>query len=91
VSFEEFCVVMADDDDAPVENAAAIAHEMFTMLDVDKSGEITLKEFRQFLSKLPIDLSEDEVDSMLNDIFGDDDDAAINSHEFEHFLTQNSL
>lgn len=91
VSFEEFCAVMADDDDAPVENAALVAHEMFKMLDKDNSGEITLREFREFLSQLPIDLTEDEVDSMLNDIFGNDDDAAINQHEFEHFLTQNQF
>lgn len=81
--------MMADDDDAPVENATLIAKEMFQMLDQDNSGEITLREFRTFLSGLPIDLTVDEVDSMLNDIFGDDDDAAIDAHEFEHFLTAN--
>lgn len=81
--------MMADDDDAPVENASLIAQEMFSMLDTDNSGEITLREFRQFLSGLPIDLTVDEVDQMLNDIFGDDDDSAINAHEFERFLTEN--
>jgi Ca2+-binding EF-hand superfamily protein len=90
VSFEEFCEVMADDDDAPPENGAEIAHDMFKMLDKDNSGEISLGEFRAFLVKLPMDIEDDAIDAMLNDIFGDDDDAAINVHEFEHFLTSSS-
>ncbi|KAJ1632343.1 hypothetical protein T492DRAFT_591198 [Pavlovales sp. CCMP2436] len=91
VSFEEFCAVMADDDDAPVLDAAALASEMFTMLDKDNSGEINLREFREFLQGLPMGLSVDEVDSMLNEIFGEDDNAAINVHEFEHFLTRSQV
>jgi len=91
VGFEEFCIVMADDDSGGPIDAAALAKEMFTMLDKDNSGEITLREFREVLQGLPIGLSEEDLDQMLHDIFGEDDNAAINAHEFEHFLTQNDL
>lgn len=61
------------------------------MLDKDGSNEITLREFRAVLQGLPIGLSEEDLDNMLHDIFGDDDNAAINADEFEHFLTQKSI
>jgi len=91
VNFDEFCAVMAVDDDAPVSNPKHLADEMFQMLDKDNSGAITLREFRDFLQQLPINLNEDDVDSMLHDIFGDDDDASITLMEFEHFLTRKEL
>lgn len=90
VSFEEFCDVMADDDEAPAQHPEALAKDMFAMLDKDKSGEISLKEFRELLQSLPIELSAEDIDTMLHEIFGVDDDAAIDEHQFTDFLKSNT-
>jgi len=90
VDFEEFIAVMAEDDSAEVTDPETLAEDIFKMLDKDGSGYIINKELREFLRQLPIDLTEEQVDTMLIDIFGSDDDASIDVDEFKDFLASNA-
>jgi len=81
---------MAEDDSAEVTDPETLAEDIFKMLDKDGSGYIINKELREFLRQLPIDLTEEQVDTMLIDIFGSDDDASIDVDEFKDFLASNA-
>lgn len=63
------------------------ARELFTILDDNESGEITLGEFKAKLDALNIGFSIDEIGALLNRL-DHDSTGSINVHEFEHFVTK---
>lgn len=89
VSLEEFLTVMASEVDENAEEAPTIqklADDMFAILDADESGVVSFKEFRHELQKLPTGMSDEEIDELLQEMFGGGGDSQIDKHEFMHFV-----
>lgn len=80
VSELEFLTVMASEVDEEVHEPASIeklADDMFAILDTDHSGIITFKEFRSELQKLPTGMTDEEIDELLQEMFGGGGDSKI--------------
>mmetsp|Transcript_9589 Transcript_9589/g.28035 ORF Transcript_9589/g.28035 Transcript_9589/m.28035 type:complete len:674 (+) Transcript_9589:943-2964(+) len=88
VSLEEFLTVMASEvegGDEPV-STKKLTDDMFAILDTDSSGYISFKEFRTELQKLPTGMTDEEIDELLQEMFGGGGDTQIDKHEFMHFV-----
>jgi hypothetical protein len=80
VSELEFLTVMASEVDDEAHEPASIeklADDMFAILDADHSGIITFKEFRSELQKLPTGMTDEEIDELLQEMFGGGGDSKI--------------
>ncbi|KAH7815319.1 centrin [Monocercomonoides exilis] len=62
----------------------------FAIFDEDHSGKITLKQLRRIAKELGEDLSETELQAMIDE-FDKDQDGAINENEFIEIMKQTSL
>ena len=62
-----------------------IVSDIFQIIDINRDGTITIEEFSGVLQKLPIDISEDDIDGIVRemDVNGDGD---ISLHEFAEVL-----
>jgi len=93
ISLEEFLTVMASEVSEEAEEQMPLdelCDSMFDMLDHDKSGFVTFTEFRAELSKLPTGMEPEEIDELLQEMFGGDGDTHIDRHEFKHFVESHS-
>mmetsp|Transcript_14717 Transcript_14717/g.44909 ORF Transcript_14717/g.44909 Transcript_14717/m.44909 type:complete len:107 (-) Transcript_14717:356-676(-) len=89
VSLEEFLTVMASEVNEaaePEQTVAQIADEMFEILDEDNSGEVSFLEFRNELKKLPTGMNDEDIDELLQEMFGGGGDTKIDKHEFMQFI-----
>lgn len=62
-----------------------LAKDMFKQIDADKSGEVTLSEFKYIISKLDVGFSLDEIGALVKEL-DESDSGTIGEHEFVHLL-----
>jgi len=91
VERDEFIAVMAPQLSAradaererpPVEQ---LAEDLFREINKDEDGFVSFAEFRAKVRQLPTDMAEEEVDELLQEIFGSDD-TFIDREEFTDFI-----
>jgi len=90
VSLDEFLTVMASEVDEAAEEDKSVdqlADEIFQMLNEEKDEFITYAEFKHALQKLPTDMHEDDIDELLQEMFGGSGpDVRLDKHEFKEFI-----
>mmetsp|Transcript_2264 Transcript_2264/g.5837 ORF Transcript_2264/g.5837 Transcript_2264/m.5837 type:complete len:107 (+) Transcript_2264:2-322(+) len=89
ISLKEFLTVMAgkvSDDAEDPQTIDELCDSMFDMLDHNNSGDITFVEFREKLLRLPSGMEPEEIDELLQEMFGGGGDTIIDKHEFKHFV-----
>jgi Ca2+-binding EF-hand superfamily protein len=62
-----------------------LVHDVFEMIDKDGSGSITVEEFQSVLMKLPVQISEADIDVIVREI-DSGGDGEISLHEFADVL-----
>ena len=66
-----------------------MAESMFSMFDTDKSGSISIAEFKQALDAFDVGLSTDDVAELVKEL-DEDRNGMIDQHEFAHLLRNHS-
>lgn len=83
ISFDEFYAYMkgrSQDVDTH-----QLVHDVFEMIDKDGSGSITVEEFQDVLMRLPVQISEADIDVLVREI-DSGGDGEISLHEFGDVL-----
>jgi len=62
-----------------------LAHDMFQQFDTDKSGEITLGEFKDVLEAFNVGFTVDEIGDIVNEL-DEQNNGSIHAHEFHELL-----
>ena len=90
VSLVEFLAVMASEVDEEANEPLTVeklTDDMFAILDKDASGIVSFKEFRAAMQSLPTGMTDEEIDEVLQEMFGGGGDTQIDKHEFIHFIS----
>ncbi len=85
IEFPEFLAVMAGQVSEP--DRKAQLREAFARFDHDSSGKISAKELRQAMASLGEELTDEELDAMMNDS-DSDGDGEINFEEFVAMMSE---
>ena len=87
VDFNVFLDIMSDkySERDPTEEVK----KAFDLFDDDKSGKIGMKNMRRIARELGENLSEDELQAMIDE-FDRDQDGEINEEEFAYIMSQSS-
>ena len=85
ISFVEFAQYMLDDTDEP--DAEAVAHEIFSMLDTDKSDVLSAEEMTKALTRLLAGVTDDEVANLVR-MFDADNSGQVERDDFVEFVAK---
>ena len=85
ISFVEFAQYMLDDTDEP--DAEVVAHEIFSMLDTDKSDVLSAEEMTKALTRLLAGVTDDEVANLVR-MFDADNSGQVERDDFVEFVAK---
>ena len=85
ISFVEFAQYMLDDTDEP--DAEVVAHEIFSMLDTDKSDVLSAEEMTKALTRLLAGVTDDEVANLVR-MFDADNSGQVERDNFVEFVAK---
>ena len=64
-----------------------LAKDMFAQLDADDSGEITLSELKDVITKLDVGFTLDEIGELVKEL-DESDEGTVTEEEFAHLLLE---
>jgi len=87
VSFPEFYSYMKSRIEAKEEDTLEMVKDIFSIMDANGDEKVSVEEFSTVLKSLPMEMSDDDIQSIVNDM-DVNGDGEISCHEFADLLDQ---